>query len=408
MDLTNLRKVYEQYCSGDEPTDTEALGFLRNIAVISDNKLNDIRDFDHVRSVLSLAGRCQEIFKLRHFGRPEIFLFGVILGARVFGPNQPAPIFAGGRGTTPRDAFIGCIDELAERLASRVWCPSRAPDNLKSIVDLFPDWSRSMNIDVRNENPGNVTGKDLQTGDLVSFPWHGRSGLFGSSAGCAVASDLPTANQRAAYELIERDAVARWWFGQKTVPPPPSECQNALDGVFVPGTGRRRWLLDLSTENNVPVIAAISTSRAGRGMILGAAAGSNYLSVATRASLELCQMEAAAHLASEKRKTLGVGSLTDVDRLWIQRLETSLPFHVHPDDAQRGPVQSIPPNVEPTQLIGSCYAFDMSIPEYAFRISRVIAPNLCTMTSPHGLEKEFHSEVQDRNQREFADYPSPI
>jgi ribosomal protein S12 methylthiotransferase accessory factor len=82
---------------------------------------------------------------------------------------------------------------------------------------------------------------------------------------------------------------------------------------------RHTWLLDITTDIGLPVIAALSCSGDGRGVACGLASRTSLLAAARAALLELCQMELAILLAQARLAERGEASLTVADRQCLAR-----------------------------------------------------------------------------------------
>ncbi len=123
------------------------------------------------------------------------------------------------------------------------------------------------------------------------------------SSGLAAGTDVETCVGRGLLELIERDAVSIWWYGR--VPRPECDLDRrqlpvpeALE-TWMKRSGRRLWLLDLTHDLRVPVVAAVSSDVGGRNLRLFGFAASWTMENAARSALgELTQFEATKRLAS--------------------------------------------------------------------------------------------------------------
>ena len=403
VEFSKLAGVFADYRETGHLPESDEATFLRVAGFITNDVKPDTSSFKFDLSVLRLAGRCERIFRLRHDGVATVVLVGAILPAHAFGAQQPEPIFAGGRGLTMRDALVGCMCELAERVASRVWAPGAAGLDCVSVTSHLPVWSAAHGMSDDDDCVW-VEGMPLGAGAPLSFPWRGREGAFGASAGCAVGSDVRSATLSAVLELLERDAVALWWYGGRK--PRKLDQVDALSAVFGAAPSRNRWLVDLTTERGVPVVAALSSDRTGKGLIVGAAADLSLAAAAHRAALELCQMEASAFLSAQKNAELGDARLTPADRLWVHRLSLTVPDHAYPteDIFDSEPVK--PESV--CAAAGPAYAFDLSIPEMEMTIMRVIAPSLRTMASSCIGEDSVANERERRLRGQWAHLPPPI
>jgi ribosomal protein S12 methylthiotransferase accessory factor YcaO len=78
-------------------------------------------------------------------------------------------------------------------------------------------------------------------------------------------------------------------------------------------------LLDITTDNGVPVVAAVSLDRDGRGMACGLSSRLTASDAAKAAVLEMCQMEMAAPIAEAKRAESGDAALNEADRRHLRR-----------------------------------------------------------------------------------------
>lgn len=116
------------------------------------------------------------------------------------------------------------------------------------------------------------------------------------SSGLAAGSSLDDAVERGLLELIERDAVAIWWYNR--LPMPPLTFDTAELSFWKPYAEwikrcqRQFWLLDLTNDLGVPVAAAISCDEQGTDLSFGFGAGKSPEVAAESAAGELVQFEA--------------------------------------------------------------------------------------------------------------------
>lgn len=128
------------------------------------------------------------------------------------------------------------------------------------------------------------------------------------SSGLAAGESLSGALDRAFLELVERDAVAIWWYSRAQRPElkiAPGEAP--LLDVFadwVRRTDRRFWILDLSHDLRLPVAAAISCDGHGRNLSFGFAAGRSRGEAATAALGELVQFDLTKRLQAGQKRPL--------------------------------------------------------------------------------------------------------
>jgi len=115
---------------------------------------------------------------------------------------------------------------------------------------------------------------------------------IGDSNGCACHPDVNWAKRAAVLELIERDAAARWWYGRRPRPLLPiSGLENEALANWLEGRPRRTQLYDITTELDVPVVAAASAENDGSDVALGFAASLDLGEAASAAATEMVQME---------------------------------------------------------------------------------------------------------------------
>lgn len=114
-----------------------------------------------------------------------------------------------------------------------------------------------------------------------------------SSNGCAAGNRLEEAILQGLLELIERDAVAIWWYNRSV--------RNAFDLSRLEQDNLEKldaslalthhyWVLDITTDIGVPAMVAIGIDKVSGGYILGMGCHINPELAAQRALTELCQL----------------------------------------------------------------------------------------------------------------------
>ena len=145
------------------------------------------------------------------------------------------------------------------------------------------------------------------------------------STGCAAGLTPEDATLHAMLELIERDAVALWWRGglRGRAIVPDSEAGDAaatlVSQVRQTASGRQTWLLDITTDLGIPVVAAFSTRQDGDAFALGMAARASLAEAARSAISEMCQSELSLHVIAAKRREAGEAALNESDRRQLAR-----------------------------------------------------------------------------------------
>lgn len=143
--------------------------------------------------------------------------------------------------------------------------------------------------------------------------------------GCAAGRSREQALLGAVLELLERDAAACWWNNGRRRRPVSDEVLERADfaalqsAVRGKSTSRHTWLLDITTEVGVPVVAAISLETDGKGFAFGLACHPDLAVALRKAFEELCQTELAYHIVDLKREAHGDAALNSIDKLHLRR-----------------------------------------------------------------------------------------
>ncbi|OXM59395.1 TOMM precursor leader peptide-binding protein [Amycolatopsis vastitatis] len=124
----------------------------------------------------------------------------------------------------------------------------------------------------------------------------GARGVHADSNGAAAGSSLEDAVLQGTLELVERDAVALWWYNRTPVPGVDlgsfdDEWLAEMIGHYA-GLGRELWVLDVTSDLGVPVFAAVSrgTGRPHEHIMFGFGAHLDPRIAVRRAVSELNQM----------------------------------------------------------------------------------------------------------------------
>ena len=113
------------------------------------------------------------------------------------------------------------------------------------------------------------------------------------SNGCASGGTLEEAMFQGLLELVERDAIAIWWYNRLKVPAiDPAGLDDAfmarVNGYF-DAKGRNVHLLELTTDLGIPVVAALAADAGGARVMIGMGAHLDGRIAALRAISELVQ-----------------------------------------------------------------------------------------------------------------------
>jgi len=196
--------------------------------------------------------------------------------------------------------------------------------------------------------------------------------------GCAAADTLPHALLNAILELIERDAMAVWWYNRLHRPGLDGEAFIDLELSAAKETlkaqGRTLEILDITHDLRIPCAVAVTTDDSGRDVVLGSAAATSWLAAAKKAVRELLQMwywgrELARSTTDQRHRRLSLEQhpfLTPLERIGVNS-------------------EAVTPSIE--HATSSClealrgagleaFVVELTRPELAYPAVRVVVPGL--------------------------------
>lgn len=252
------------------------------------------------RALLRVALACRRVFPLPVPNAPGLHAFGAEFDpAALAGEAGLGLLGTSGIGLDPGRAFAACLGEAAELMAQVETPEDRAAGRGPLTAHRWPD------------------GAPREVPRARALRWTGAPPPGSPlSIGCATARTPLEARLAAAMELIERDAVALWWRGGRR-PRPVGDVTVEAPLQAKLDAGAR--LLDITTENGVPAVAAVSFRAEGAGFCCGTAARPDLAGAARAALIELCQNELAILLVEAKRSALGEAALNPRDRTHLRR-----------------------------------------------------------------------------------------
>ena len=224
----------------------------------------------------------------------------------------------------------------------------------------------------------------------LSIPWP-------LSTGCGAGASFAEACRHGLLELVERDAVARWWQGALPArllaagSAGSVAVESTLAHLRPGGTQRTTWVLDLTSGFSVPVAAAVACNADGFGACFGFAADCTLAGAVRGALLELCQMELAHAVVMAKRAERGEAAWNAVDRRHARRyaeLDTRRcpVLRAHPPAGTGCDVPAGDADGELAELVRRLTAHgldpcvvDLTRPEFGVAVARVI----CAGLRPH-------------------------
>lgn len=378
---------------------------------VDETKPHELRQ--HV-ALLEAAGRFPNLFQLAAPDAPGVTFFGAEISAAGIDSTHlhQARSSASGAGLSLRQGFESCVGEGVEYLSQFETAQDRLQAGaIEEGLAAFDLSSRKMLAEFLRTPEGRgpdridwIEARQLSSGRSVPYPADlclrrtpERSAFvppFKLSSGCAAGPTFEAAALHGMLELVERDAASLWWRGGVRGRVVALEGRAvataaALVGQARAGTNTRRtWLLDITTDLEVPSIVAISSRLDGSGFACGLAARLTVQSAVRSALMEMCQMELAYVVVEAKRQEGGNQALNEYDLRHIARstlVDTTSCELLHPTAPGR-PVAEITAETPARQLDAlverlsakgiETFAIDLTRPTFGIPVVRIAAPAL--------------------------------
>ncbi len=256
--------------------------------------------------------------RVRRDPRAPGFLNSYLSGRNLALPVSGLRANSGGKGGTPLEARVGALCEAVERYCgSRLGEEHVIHDSYRNIGEPAVHPDDVLLFDTRQrarfDESAEIEWTPLFTLDggrrylpteMLYFTEGGQADSNGNAAGASIEDAI----LQGFFELVERDAVGIWWYNRTRQPEvvlnDPWTDALKLDYARI---GRDLWVLDLTTDIDIPAMAAVSTKN-GQEVMLGFGAHLDPATAARRALTELGQLLPAA---------------TDIDmRPWWGRVST--------------------------------------------------------------------------------------
>ena len=359
-------------------------------------------------AIVRLSGKLRNLTRLPHPDAPGAT---VIVGEADPGVlGEPCarfePVGVAGCDRQAERAFEACVGEAAEFL-SQLEHPADRDREAQAGMRRIDAFERCLARTARA--PGAawwMRGHALGSGEPVAIPAdlclrrrHGRPPRFAIGSGIAAARTMEEAGHVALLELIERDAVASWWYYRKV--PARRIDEDRLTEAGLPAllasyrqgrTGKTCSLIDIRSRIDIPVVAAYSFSSTGEDFACGFAARPSLEDALSAATREMIQMELGHHLVRAKRQLYGLGGLGPADRAYLARSQHVRPDHprlraVLPAPARRDGVENRNAPLEQTTEALSrsgcaAYLVDLTRHWLGIPVIRALATGLRPIPSP--------------------------
>jgi thiazole/oxazole-forming peptide maturase SagD family component len=290
--------------------------------------------------LVALAGHLTRAFSIASPFAPGLHFIGgeITIAKDPTMASGAARLSVAGNGETLAAALVSCLGEAADFLSQferpgDIEAGIAASDRTNCVAE---GWIAEA-ISGADRTIDWINASDASTGSIARLPAdlclrrpptrRAIEPVGPLSSGSAAGASFEMAALRAILELCERDAAAMWWLGgcrPKCFPlehPATKAGAELIERLRQGETARRTMLLDITTDNGVPVVAAVSVDRNGRGMACGLSSRLLASDAATAAALEMCQMEMAAPVAEAKRAEGGDTVLNEADRRHLRRAQ---------------------------------------------------------------------------------------
>ena len=374
--------------------------------------------------MLRAAARLRRLFVLPVPDAPGLIFFGAEADPSALGGEfEGLPIGnLAGSGPTPQRAFEACVGEGVEYLSQFRHADDPVETGPLAVYGDAPDLDVKRFITetlaasaIDADRPiAWVAANRLSDGAKMRFPldlcYRRRASEqdfippLKLSSGCAAGATVEAATLRALLELVERDAVALWWRGGRRGRSiaPETEATGAaaelLAQIRQGKSDRKTWLLDITTDIDIPAVVALSAGLDGFGFAFGLGARLNLAEAARAAVFELCQVELGQHVVAAKRSESGDAALSESDRRQLRRgtLFDSRDCKLLQPETTRENASTGHPNIPASNLQQalerlethgiSAYSIDLTRAEFGIPVVRVLAPGLqlkpCQIVGP--------------------------
>ncbi len=199
-----------------------------------------------------------------------------------------------------------------------------------------------------------------------------------TSNGCAAGNTLEEAILQGFLELVERDAAAIWWYGEIRRPAIDLGCLAAESLARIEralGPSWRYWVLDITHDFGIPVVAAIGRHHATGDWAIGFGCSPNRVLACERALTEMSQL-----IAAGKKFSVPRSSSPDGAPRFLIPAEEGGAVSMHPPAVAAGAdiAEEIERCVRMALALGmETVVLDCTRPDIPLRTVKVVVPGLC-------------------------------
>jgi ribosomal protein S12 methylthiotransferase accessory factor len=320
-----------------------------------------------------------------------------------------------GKGQTEAEAEASCLGEAVERYSiqfhadeQRIRATSRELDDEAVDVRRLMSYSDGQyrTRDEWNQHRGDfqwipepwddttpvewveatslTTGKRWYVPAAYCYLGYGLSSCAADSNGCAAGNTFEEAWLRGLLELVERDAVALWWYNRVRLPALSKRIYSDRIAALIGNLQRmnqRVRLIDLTNDLGIPVCAAVSTRADGTRVVVAAGSGLDPETAAWRALADAAH--SVCSLNDDAMNLLREGSPDERDYFrWLSEATLQSHPYLSPNRSARHKAPLITGGqlgdcVEQVRRAGlDILTVDMTRPEIGFPVARIIVPGL--------------------------------
>lgn len=245
------------------------------------------------------------------------------------------------------------------------------------------------------------------------FKGEGRRFCKGDSNGLAGGNCLEEAILQGFLELVERDAVALWWYNRARVPglDLASSRDPTIEAItaFYATLQRSIWALDLTTDLGIPCFAALSAKENAQeeDIIFGFGAHLDADIALSRAISEVNQMLPTILRTQEERRRQLLPDFEDAIQWWDSATLEAHPYLRPAENRAPGRLDDFPKPqttdlredvldcLKRAEAVGlDVLVHDLTRPDVGFAVARVLAPGLRHFWRRLGPGRLYDTPVQ--------------
>ena len=297
--------------------------------------------------------------------------------------------YAGGaaRAIHPQQMLLFSADQYADRdrLNSNYPVYFQIPEPFDENREL--DWTPVQSV---------LSGEEVLAPTALCYLRHPETLFEGTdSNGCAAGPTRDAALLHGVYELIEREAAAIWWYNRAAR---PELSQRDLDDPelllvarYLGNRGMRFYLLDLTTDWEIPVVAALCHYADGSHIAFAFGCHATVERAAKQAATELIQVLAAREKGWEK-PIPGLTAASNVaDYSYLQPMGVADLIH-RPGETISDQLGTIAGRARALGL--ELLSLDLTRPDTGLPVVRAIIPELCGKTPRFGGRRLYDVPVK--------------